>query len=61
MHVLIPPDNDDCPTQSQQPGMYYPPGPVPDPSAPIYPPNNMNQMDEPPSYDQATQPDYQPR
>ena len=41
--------------------MYYPPGPVPDPSAPIYPPNNMNQMNELPSYDQATQPDYQPR
>ena len=50
-----------CSIQSQQPGMYYPPGPAPIPTAPIYPPNNMNQMDEPPSYDQATQPDYQPR
>jgi len=48
------------PTQPQQPGMYYPPGPVPNPNAPMYPPNDMNQMNAPPSYDQATQPHYQP-
>ena len=49
------------PDQPQQPGMYYPPGPVLNPPAPMYPPNNMDQMNAPPTYDQATQPHYQPR
>ena len=49
------------PTQPQQPGMYYPPGPALNPPAPMYPPNNMDQMNAPPSYDQAIQPHYQPR
>jgi len=48
------------PDQPQQPGMYYPPGPALNPPAPMYPPNNMDQMNAPPSYDQATQPHYQP-
>ena len=49
------------PTQLQKPGMHYPPGPAPNPSATKYPPNNMDQMDEPPPYDQVTQPHYEPR
>ena len=48
-------------TQPLQPGRHYPPGPASNPNAPMYPPNNMNQMIAPPSYDQATQPHYQPR
>lgn len=48
-------------TQPLQPGMHYSPGPASNPNAPMYPPNNMNQMIAPPSYDQATQPHYQPR
>ena len=40
-------------TQPQQPGIYYPQGPAPDPNVPTYPPKNMN---APPTYDQATQP-----
>jgi len=48
------------PTQPQQPGMYYPQGPAPNPNVPMYPPNDMNQMSAPPTYDQATQPYVQP-
>ena len=49
------------PTQHQQPGMYYPQETAPNPNVPMYPPNDMNQMSAPPTYDQATQPYVQPR
>ena len=49
------------PSQPQQLGMYYQPVPAPNPNSPMYQPNNRNEMNEPPLYDQATQPHNQPR
>ena len=46
------------PIQPQQHGIYYPQVPAPNPNVPMYPLNNMN---APPTYDQATQPYIEPR
>merc|ERR1712226_224098 len=55
---MYPPN--DNPIQQQQPGMYYPPAQAPYVDPCMYSQNNMNTMNAPPSYDQATQPIPQP-